>query len=58
LERLKGDLMGYNDLTAPFEGGNDPWNDLEEEICDDTYNDLTIDTTTGVASGDEWNTEM
>lgn len=50
--------MAYNDLTAPFEGGNTEWNDLEITICDDESNDLTLDTTTAVPTGDEWNDEM
>lgn len=51
--------MGYNNLTAPFEGANDEWNDLEEEIHDLPYNDLTLDVeNVPPGSGEEWNTEM
>lgn len=52
--------MGYNDLTAPFEGANSEWNDEEVNINTEegNYNDLTINTQTGVPTGNEWNTEM
>jgi len=35
--------MGYNDLTAPFEGGNDEWNDQEVIINDLLVGDDTED---------------
>ncbi len=51
--------MGYNDLTAPFEGSNDEWNDLESSIRDVDYNTLTLDTENPPpGTGDEWNNEM
>ena len=38
--------MGYNDLTAPFEGLNDEWNNEEVNINteEDEYNDRTKNT--------------
>ena len=52
--------MAYNDLTAPFEGANDEWNNLEISINteEDVYNTLTINTQVPTPEGDEWNTEM
>lgn len=51
--------MGYNDLTAPFQGGNDEWNDLEVTINDGGINDLTLSTeNVPPGSGEEWNTAM
>ena len=49
----------YNDLTAPFEGGNQEWNTEEANINTEDYNDQTLDTQNPPpGSGDEWNTEM
>ena len=51
--------MGYNDLTAPFEGANDEWNNEEVNYNDeiDAYNDMTLSVGDAVGDGDEWNTE-
>lgn len=49
--------QNYNDLTAPHEGANDEWNDLEVNINDeeDAYNDRTKNTQ--ATPLEYWNTE-